>query len=165
MPYRWTRTEDTETLTAWPHRSLPIRGFAVVFLSIFILAIIPLFGLIGTSLLWGMLPFVLLTLGGLYWAFMHTYRTGDATEVLTINHDKTSLTHTPYKGETLTWESNSHWARAQIYPTGGPVPFYLTLKGNGREVELGKFLSEDERKALIGALNDALKKANVAPKA
>ena len=159
MPYRWERSPERETLTAWPHRSLPIRGFVGVFGAIFILAIIPLFGLIGTILLWGMLPFVLATLGGLYWAFMHTYRTGDATEVLTITQQETTLTHTPHKGEVLTWACNSYWARAQIYPKGGPVAFYITLKGNGREVELGKFLSEDERKALIGELKDALQTA------
>ncbi len=156
MPYRWKRTTERETLTLWPHRSLPIKGFAATILGVFTLAIIPLFGLIGTSLLWGMLPFVLATLGGLWWAFMHTYRTGDATEVLTITHDDVQLTHTPHKGEVKTWACNTYWVRAQIYPRQGPVPFYLTLNGNGREVELGKFLSEDERKMLIGELKEAL---------
>ena len=70
MPYHWTETKDSQTLTLWPHRSLPIRGFVGVFGGIFILAMLPLFGLIGTSLLWGMLPFVLITLTGLYFAFM-----------------------------------------------------------------------------------------------
>ncbi|MCV2891474.1 DUF2244 domain-containing protein [Lentibacter sp. XHP0401] len=159
MPYRWTKTDTGQALTLWPHRSLPIRGFAVVFGCIFILAIIPLFGLIGTSLLWGMLPFVLVTLTGLYFAFMHTYRTGDAREVLTIGPEETTLTHIPHKGAPLDWSCNTYWTRAHIYPRQGPVPHYITLKGNGREVELGKFLSEDERKALIGELTDALKKA------
>ena len=123
------------------------------------LAIIPLFGLIGTSLLWGMLPFVLITLTGLYFAFMHTYRTGDAREVLLISPDKVTLTHTPHKGAAPNWSCNTYWTRANIYPREGPVPHYITLKGNGREAELGKFLSEDERKALFGELTDALKKA------
>ncbi|MBU2980863.1 DUF2244 domain-containing protein [Lentibacter algarum] len=157
MPYSWSRTSKAETLTLRPHRSLPIRGFAIVFLSIFLFAMIPLFGLIGTSLLWGMLPFVLLTLSGLYWAFMHTYRTGDAREVLHITAEQVTLTHTPPKGPPLTWECNTHWARAQIYVKDGPVPHYITLAGNGREVELGSFLSEDERKQLIGELKTALK--------
>ena len=156
MPYRWSHTDTGETLTLSPHRSLPIRGFAVVFLSLFLLAMIPLFGLIGTSLLWGMLPFVLITLAGLYWAFMHTYNTGDAREVLTITPTQTTLTHTPPKGPPLTWECNTHWVRAQIYVKDGPVPHYITLTGNHREVELGSFLSEDERKRLIGELKQAL---------
>lgn len=158
MPYHWTSTPQARTLTLWPHRSLPIRGFAGVFGSIFILAMLPLFGLIGTSLLWGMLPFVLITLTGLYLAFMHTYRTGDSREVLVIGREDTTLTHSPYKGSPLHWSCNTYWTRAKIYPQEGPVPHYITLSGNGREVELGRFLSEDERKALFGELADALKK-------
>ena len=157
MPYHWTQTKDSQALVLWPHRSLPIRGFVGVFGSIFILAMLPLFGLIGTALLWGMLPFVLITLTGLYFAFMHTYRTGDAREVLTISTKETTLTHTPHKGTPLNWSCNTYWTRAQIYPREGPVPHYITLKGNGREAEIGKFLSEDERKVLIGELQDALK--------
>jgi len=159
MPYHWTRTQDSQTLSLWPHRSLPIRGFVGVFGSIFILAMLPLFGLIGTALLWGMLPFVLITLTGLYFAFMHTYRTGDAREVLTITTQETHLTHHPHKGPALHWSCNTYWTRAQIYPQAGPVPHYITLSGNGREAEIGKFLSEEERKELIGELQTALKAA------
>ena len=51
MPYHWTETQNSQILTLWPYRSLPIRGFVGVFGGIFILAMLPLFGLIGTSLL------------------------------------------------------------------------------------------------------------------
>jgi uncharacterized membrane protein len=38
------------------------------------------------------------------------------------------------------------------------VPNYVTLSGAGREVEIGAFLSEDERKALYGELSDRVAK-------
>ena len=38
----------------------------------------------------------------------------------------------------------------------GPLPNYVTLSGNGREVEIGAFLSEDERKSLFKELKSAL---------
>jgi hypothetical protein len=44
----------------------------------------------------------------------------------------------------------------QLYPTQGPVPQYLTLRGNGREVELGAFLSEEERVALRDEVHSRL---------
>ena len=43
-----------------------------------------------------------------------------------------------------------------LYATEGPVPDYLTLKGDGREVELGAFLAPEERKALAGELRAEL---------
>ena len=46
-----------------------------------------------------------------------------------------------------------------MHKTGGPVPNYVTLSGKGREVEIGAFLSEDERVSLFGELEDALFKA------
>jgi len=44
-----------------------------------------------------------------------------------------------------------------MHEGGGPVAHYITLKGGGREVEIGAFLSEDERKTLHGELADALR--------
>ena len=38
---------------------------------------------------------------------------------------------------------------------GGPVPNYLTLKAKGREVELGAFLSEEERITFGNELSEA----------
>ena len=43
-----------------------------------------------------------------------------------------------------------------LHPTAGPVPNYLTLQGGPREVELGAFLSEEERLALRDEVQAAL---------
>jgi len=156
MPFRWSDTDQTRTLTLWPWRSLPRRGFAAIIMFAFVFITIPLYGLLGTVFFWGLLPFLMLALAGLWWAFQHTYKTAEMLEVLTITALHTRLTHQPRKGDILVWDCNTHWVRAQIYPTGGPVAHYITLMGKGREVELGRFLSEDERKRLISELEVAL---------
>ena len=46
--------------------------------------------------------------------------------------------------------------RIILHSTGGPVPNYLTLQGGPREVELGAFLSQDERVALRAEVQAAL---------
>ena len=46
--------------------------------------------------------------------------------------------------------------RGPALSTAGRVPQYLTLKGEGREVELGAFLTEDERVALAGEIRKTL---------
>jgi uncharacterized membrane protein len=43
-----------------------------------------------------------------------------------------------------------------MYDKEGPVANYITLSGNGREVELGSFLGEDERKELFNELSHLL---------
>jgi uncharacterized membrane protein len=44
-----------------------------------------------------------------------------------------------------------------MHKHGGPVPNYVTLTGDGREVEIGAFLSEEERIALYGDLTQKLR--------
>ncbi len=156
MPHKWSDTTTGKLLTLWPHRSLPRRGFAAIILMAFTLITIPLYGLLGTVFLWGLLPFLLLAVSGLWWGLEHSYKTAELLETLILTSEKAHLTHQPRKGEIKQWDCNTYWVRAQIYPTTGPVPYYITLKGNGREVEIGAFLSEDERKVLYGELREAL---------
>lgn len=157
MPYRWTETSQTERrLELWPHRSLPRRGFAAFILATFTLITIPLYPLLGTFVLWGLLPFLLIAVAGLWWALERSYRDGEILEVLTLDPGHIHLSRTARRAKPLEWEANSYWARAEMHQTGGPVPYYVTLKGNGRTVEIGAFLSEDERRALYGELANAL---------
>jgi len=162
MPYKWT-TEETQNgttqpqLRLWPHRSLPRKGFAAMILMAFTLGTIPLYGLLGTVFLWGILPFVLAAVAALWWGLEKSYRDGDILETLTLRPDHhIDLFHTAATGEEYHWECNAYWARAEMHVHGGPVPFYVTLTGNNRTVEIGRFLSEDERKALYDELVQTL---------
>jgi len=117
---------------------------------------LPLFPVLGTPVLWGILPFLAGAVVLMWWALERSYAAGRLHEVLVINAQEVLLTRTNPRGEVQEWDCNAYWAQAQIYPTGGPVPYYITLRGAGREVELGAFLSEDERKALYGEVRSAL---------
>ena len=161
MPYTWTvDTPDTHTvLTLWPHRSLPRRGFAAMVMMAFTLGTIPLYGLLGSVVLWGILPFILLMVGALWYGLERSYRDGDILEELRRDGDTLTLTHRPARGQTQSWDCNIYWARPEMHVHGGPLPHYVTLTGNGRTVEIGSFLSEDERKVLFTELDDYLKRA------
>ncbi len=158
MPYCWTSNDlNTRTvLTLWPHRSLPRRGFAAIILLAFALGTIPLYGLLGSVALWGILPFILIVVGALWWGLERSYRDGDILEDLCLDNTMLTLTHRPARGAVQQWDCNVYWARCELHAHGGPVPHYVTLTGNGRTVELGSFLSEDERKNLFSELNDFL---------
>jgi len=143
-------------VTLWPHRSLPRRGF-VAFIGItFAMLMIPLFALLGTLALWGLLPFLLGALGLMWYFLERSYTDGTLTEVLTLWSDRIELIRTNPRGPVQDWHANPHWVHLALRPEGGPVENYLTLKGNGREVELGAFLSPDERVDLHDRLGVAL---------
>jgi uncharacterized membrane protein len=140
-------------LRLWPHRSLSAEGF-VTFIAVTCgLISVPLIGLIGTPVLWGLLPFFILTVGGVWIALQRNAR--DALllgEELRIWSDRMEiLRHNPREPDQH-WEANPYWVRLSMKPEGGPVRDYLILSGAGRDVELGAFLSPEERRDLHGAL-------------
>ncbi len=158
MPYHWTdQTADgVATLQLWPYRSLPVKGFVVFIGATVLMLLVPLMALLGTSLLWGVLPFMMLTVGGVWFAISRSYRDGTLTEILTLTHDRIEIRRRAPNGEELRWDANPYWVSVNLYKTNGPVPHYLTLKGEGREVELGAFLTEDERRHLADELRTRL---------
>ena len=154
MPYRW---HSKTHLTLWPHRSLPARGFVAFIAVTAALLALPLLTQLGTPALWMLLPFLLTAVAAIWFALMKSRRDREMLEELTLTPDTMTLTHRKGRSAPQTWEGNPYWTRPVIYPTGGPVPNYLTLKGSGREVELGAFLTEQERLALKAELERALK--------
>lgn len=146
MPHEWLPPKGNEQrLHLWPHRSLNQRGF-VWFIGLTVaLVAVPLLATIGSPVLWALLPF----LGGAIWAVWFALRKNgrdrDILEELTLAPDLVTLVRHGPGTLRQDWHANPHWVRVLCAPTGGPVPHYLTLSGGPREVELGAFLSEEER--------------------
>ena len=157
MPYEWSPPAPAapQKLALWPYRSLPRKGFAGVISFAALMLLIPLLAVIGSPVLWGLLPFFAIAVWGLWMALQRSYRDGEVLEELTLSPDRVDLVrHAPRK-PVQRWQANPYWVQVVVHPTGGPVPHYVTLKGGAREVEIGAFLSEDERKALGAELQAA----------
>lgn len=153
MPYRWTETDPhRQELHLWPHQSLPPQGF-VVFIGVTLsLAALPLIQVLGTALLWGLLLPMLVTLAGIWFAIHRSRIKARVLEILILTEDHAHLRRQNPDGQVQEWDCNRYWAHPIMHDDDGPVPHYVTLKGSGREVEIGAFLSEDERVALFGEL-------------
>lgn len=153
MPYEWLPPDGQEhNLHLWPHRSLTQTGFVWFIGLTAALIVFPLFGLLGTPVLWALLPFLVIAIWAIWFALRKNGRDRDIVEHLRLSPDRVTLVRHGPKGQRQDWEANPYWLRVTLHETGGPVPNYLTLKGDGREVELGAFLSEDERVALKAEL-------------
>lgn len=161
MPYSWTPSQPSDDLTThlhiWPHQSLGPRGFVTFFGLTASLFALPALALLGTSALWGILPFGVIVFWATWAAVRLNSRRADRMrEDLILSRERLTLAHRPARGPDRTWEANPHWVRLTLHEKGGPVPDYLTLKASGREVEIGAFLSEDERRALYRELTERL---------
>ncbi|MFD2738508.1 DUF2244 domain-containing protein [Sulfitobacter aestuarii] len=159
MPYHWITPPRAarQEMRLWPHQSLPPRGFAGFILATFILILIPVLALLGTVLLWGLLPFVLMAVGGIYYALRRNRHARQIEEILTLDADQARLSQRAPDGSLKTWQCNRYWVTVHKYEEDGPVPHYVTLRGEGREVEIGAFLSEEERIALFEDLQRHLR--------
>lgn len=157
MPYEWLPPQDdAQHLHLWPHRSLTQAGFVWFVGATAGLIGLPLFGLLGSPVLWALLPFLLAAVWAIWYALRKNGRDRDIVEDITLAADRITLVRHGPKGRRQAWEANPYWVRVTLHATGGPVPNYLTLKGEGREVELGAFLSEEERVALHADLHDRI---------
>lgn len=157
MPYHWLPPADgTQRLHLWPYRSLPRRGMVWFIGGTAALITVPLVGLLGSPVLWGLLPFLLAAIAGIWWALDRSFRDGEIVEDLRLTADLISLTRHGPKGRRQDWQANPHWVKVTLHPKGGPVTDYLTLTGGGREVELGAFLTPAERGQIAADLRSRL---------
>ncbi len=153
MPYRWS---EPQTLTLWPHRSLAPRGFVAAIAVAASLSLLPLLSQLGHPGLWVLLAFLGATIAALWVALRKSNADRAIVETLTLTPTELTLIRMGPRGKRQSWAANPHWTRLTLHPTAGPVPHYLTLTGQGREVELGAFLTEAERIALKSALETRL---------
>ena len=153
MPYEWLQpTAGTQRLHLWPYRSLPRRGMGWFIAGTAGLIALPLLVVLGSPVLWGLLPFLLGAVLALWWALERSFRDAEIIEDLTLTPDLVTLIRSGPRGKHAQWQANPHWVKVTLHAKGGPVDAYLTLTGSGREVELGAFLTEAERQALADDL-------------
>ena len=143
-----------------PNRSLDSHGTKVVFAVVacgFLLPIIPFIGSpIGTTLtiFSGLTFYLFLTL------LQRNFQQGSTFEEILISKNKIIVVHQEKNKEQMTWECNPYWTKVHLDINNPKLKNYLTLAGKGRRIELGAFLSPDERLELRDKIQNALAKAN-----
>ena len=139
------------SITLWPHRSLSPEGFRIILGITATGLALPILALAGTGAAIALAPYAALALFAL-WAFIKlSYRSGRMTEVLRLWPDAIAVERREPWGRIKRWTANPYWVDVEVTDTKA-VARYLTLRGNGRTIELGAFLTPEERVELADEL-------------
>ncbi|MHA3976823.1 DUF2244 domain-containing protein [Halovulum sp. GXIMD14794] len=144
-------------LVLYPHRSMSLRGFRWVLIFTSVGLAIPLIPFLGTPVGWGLLPFLVGALVALYLAIGRNYRDARLHEILRLWPDLITVERHETDGRVLRWQANPYWVKLTLHQNAR-LESYLTLKGSGREIELGAFLSPEERVEIHDRLDSALRR-------
>jgi len=103
---------------------------------------------LGHTVLWVIAAALGSALCAIWLALKASWRRGQVREEFELWSDLAILRRINPNGQLQEWRANPYWVEVQISKDDGPVPQYLTLRGGGRVVEIGAFLSQDERPVL-----------------
>ena len=145
-------------ITLWPNRSLGRTGFRVTMAITAIGFAIPVLPFLWAGGFWVLLPFVAVAFIALALAFKLNNRHGQMREHVSLWKDLIAVERHEVSGEVKRWRCNPYWMRTKLVTEGGPVDNYLTLIGSDREIELGAFLSPEERLELLADIEAAIKR-------
>lgn len=142
-------------VTIWPNRSLGRIGFRNTLILVSVGMAIPIIPFLFSPIGWALLPFGLLPVILTYVFIKRNYWDGRLTEELRLWQDLITIERTEPNGDVKRWFANPYWIKTMMHDK--PVENYFTIKGNNREIEVGAFLSPEERISLKIEIDDALR--------
>jgi uncharacterized membrane protein len=112
---------------------------------------------------WPVLPFAGLEIGLLAWAVRASMRRGSEREVIVVSEAQVVVERRSPNGSRLSVFPR-HWARVTLRdPQPAQHPSRLTIESHGRSCEVGRFLTEDERRRLADRLGRLVGKTSESP--
>lgn len=145
-----------------PNCSLTPTG-ARVFVGSLALVTFAVAGFFALQGFWPVLPFAGLEIGLLAWAVRASLRRGSEREVIVVSEAHVMVERRSPSGSRQSVFPR-HWARVTLRgPQPAPHPSRLTIESHGRACEVGRFLTEDERRRLAARLERLVGKTSESP--
>jgi uncharacterized membrane protein len=112
---------------------------------------------------WPVLPFAALEMMLLCWAVHASMRAGSLREVIVVSDDAV-LVERRWLGNTRRLVFARHWATVKLCgPPAARYPRRLVIESHGRACEVGRFLTEDERRGLAARLCELVGRSSESP--
>lgn len=109
-------------------------------------------GFLASRGFWPVLPFAGLEIGLLAWAVRASMRRGSEQELILVSEDQVVIERRAPSGSRRTVFPR-HWARVTLRgPKRAQHPSRLTIESHGCAYEVGRFLTEEERRRLAARL-------------
>jgi len=141
-----------------PHRSLNGKGFLIVMCVIAGLSFAG--GVLFLSMgAWPVMPFLVLDVVLIYWAFRVNYRAATAYEEVTVTPSELHVKKVSAKGQVAEWSLNPVWVRLERETHEEFGLLRLFLVSHGRKLAVAGFLSPAERASFAKGLGDAIGEA------
>jgi len=145
-------------VTLWPHQSMTSGGFRG-FVGVLAAGLaLPVLSVWGTPVMWFLIPFMLAALALVVSLIRLNQRQRRLTETLRLWPDAMTVERREPDGRVRRWAANPYWVRLALTDTPA-IERYLTLSGGDRTIELGAFLTPEERVALADEIEAALRRA------
>ncbi len=113
--------------------------------------------------LWPVLPFAGLEIALLAWAVRASMREGSKRETITLDDQSITIRRRSQAGEHFLVFPR-HGSKVKLHaPSTALHPSRLTLESPGQACEVGRFLTEDERRSLAARLKQLVGNANEPP--
>ncbi|MGI9245903.1 MAG: DUF2244 domain-containing protein [Steroidobacteraceae bacterium] len=120
-------------------------------------------GFFAAQGLWPILPFAGLEIGLLYWAVSVSMKAGRQRELILVTPDSVVVERCGL-ARTTRLVFARHWATVKLRgPLAALHPSRLTIESHGRACEVGRFLTEDERRGLAACLRQLVGKSSESP--
>lgn len=139
----------------WPHRSLSKQGFRWIMGLTAAGLSLPLIALAPTGASLALAPYAAAAFGMLWLFLKLSYFSGRLTEELLLWPDTIAVERREPMGKVRRWVANPYWVDIDTTNTR-TIQNYLTLRGGGRKIELGAFLTPEERVELAGELRSQI---------
>ena len=154
--------ETGHRIEMMPNCSLSARGARLFVGSLAVVT----FGVAGFFALrgyWPVLPFAGLEIGLLAWAVQASRRAGTLREVIVVSDEDVVVERRGRAGLQRTVFPR-HWSRVTLRgPHAALHPSRLSIESHGRTCEVGRFLTEEERRVLAERLRLLVGKTGESP--